>query len=39
MTVSELIERLKAFDPATKVVTNGFDESGYDDIDAVHINF
>jgi len=32
MTVEELIEKLKAFDMATTVVTNGFDESGYDDI-------
>ncbi len=32
MTVNELIEALKAFDPSMRVVTGGFDESGYDDI-------
>lgn len=32
MTVQELIKALGEFDPEMKVVTGGFDESGYDDI-------
>ena len=32
MTVSELIEKLKAFPQNARVVTPGFDESNYDDI-------
>lgn len=33
MTVAELIQRLQAFPPDMRVVTPGFDESNYDDID------
>lgn len=32
MKVSELIEKLKYFDPDSLVVTGGFDEAGYADI-------
>lgn len=31
MTVEELIEALRRFEPSTRVVIAGFDESGYDD--------
>jgi len=31
MTVGELIEKLKAFDPTIEVYTNGY-EGGYDDL-------
>lgn len=32
MTINELIEKLKAFPPDMRVMTPGFDESGYSDI-------
>lgn len=32
ITVGELIEKLRAFDPALPVVTPGFDESGFNHI-------
>ena len=35
MKVRELIEKLKEFDFDTRVVTPGFDESGYDDVAVV----
>jgi hypothetical protein len=35
MTVEELIAKLKTFDPKTRVVTPGFDESNYDDVATV----
>lgn len=35
MVVSELIEKLKKFDPNTLVVTHGMDEAGYADIQVV----
>jgi hypothetical protein len=40
MTVAELIERLKTFPPDMRVMTPGFDESGYDyvkDIDQLEV--
>ena len=37
MTVAELIERLQKFSPAMRVVTPGFDESNYDDLDTVEL--
>ena len=36
ITVGELIEILRGFDPALPVLTPGFDEGGFDDIDAPH---
>lgn len=35
MTVNQLIEKLKEFDPETLVVTRGFDETGYSDLETV----
>lgn len=36
MTVAELIEKLKLFDPDMRVVTPGFEGFGYDDIGEPH---
>lgn len=35
MTVSDLIQKLQAFDGGLRVVTRGFDESGFEDIETV----
>ncbi len=35
MKVKDLIERLKAFDPESLVVTRGLDEEGFADIQSV----
>lgn len=37
MTVGQLIEKLKGFDPNLRAVTPGFDESGIDDIKVVEL--
>ena len=37
MTVRELIEKLQAFPPDTRVVTHGFDESNLDDVETVEL--
>jgi hypothetical protein len=37
MTVAELIRKLEAFEPDTRVVTPGFDESNYDDVETVEV--
>ena len=37
MTVAELIKKLEAFEPDTRVVTPGFDESNYDDVETVEV--
>jgi hypothetical protein len=35
MKVKDLIEKLKAFDPQTTIVTRGLDEEGFADIQSV----
>ena len=37
MTVAELIKRLEVFEPDTRVVTPGFDESNYADVETVEL--
>jgi len=35
MTVNELIQKLRTFDGNLRVVTHGFDESNFEDVDIV----